>query len=232
MRNRAMATRFLAIALAAGAATSAAGCFPAVAHGPRVEPGVRAQATIAVPMANDLADEAAPPFTIPAMGIGPAYGQPATAARPGFRVSTTFQIPAGISPDLYVQLPRGWLRGIDGGFGYSLSSPGNSTLPYVQLGRINTERRGAYTTIGFVNQADYLGPLGIKGSGWLLGIAYQIPVRRETYHLFATGIAGRRYPADCSQQPQVDCASLAPARVLHLGVAWEEKFSWPLIVLK
>lgn len=167
------------------------------------------------------------PNSIGPNGLGAAYGWRAGGNRPGVRLGVTVGLVGiGIDPDIYVQFPAKWLKTMDAGIGFAASTPSNSTLPYIQLGRISERGNGLHAMFGFVSQNGPGGYLNPTGDGWLETMAYQFARKKLIWHVFATGIAGRRYPSDCGRD---DCATLRKPRVLMLGVIFEEKFAWLVI---
>ena len=177
-------------------------CVPAVAHGPRIEPGwsVGASASYTDGPSYDDYTDGPDRFLYGPIGANVGYawssGQPDRAA---YRLGLHVPVPLFMiaQPDVYVQLPRTMVGGLDAGVGVSgwLIDPLNVHMPYVQLGRISDAGTGWYTTQGWFrnDQNRDIQERHVRESqAWVPTIAYQWGHPRHTLHAFATGVFGTR----------------------------------------
>ena len=173
-------------------------CFPAVTHGPRVDPGWTAGASFTLPVLDPSRPSKAPYLVGPA-GLDLGYGFTDTAGGPAVRLGSELDLfPPRFDPDLYLQLPRAPLGGLDAGVGVAASiSPATSSwMPYVQVGAIDDGHRGFYLTEG------YLWPAGrnsgetvvSEGQAEQTTLAYQWPAGIRVWHVFTTLMFRGPYP--------------------------------------
>lgn len=188
--------RALALACLLAAGT---GCLPAIAHGPRVEPGASVGVTAAYASGPKVpSDIFSTPFLLGTVGLNIGHGwvperADAPAARVGFHVPVPVLL--AMQGDAYVQAPARWLGPLDGGVGLNtfLVMPTRVLTPYVQLGRVGARGSGWYTTQGLLIIRDPGGgyPHDVSHLAWMPAVAYQATSGRTTTHLFATGVFGR-----------------------------------------
>lgn len=154
-----------------------AGCMPAIAHGPRVEPGfsgglIGARSFGPEYIYGDMGDL---PALVPPLGLILAYGW-APAPPHGVAAQATLVLP--LQADVYVQFPEAYLDPLQAGFGATVAIA--NFTPYLQLGRIDDGGSGIYTTQALVLEVD-------EPPMWLGSLAYQLRKQHATVHLFGTG---------------------------------------------
>jgi hypothetical protein len=162
---------------------------------------------------------------VPQIGGGARYGRPATDSTPGFSVGFTYSTGFISSEvDLYVQAPSSRL-GLDAGAG--VLAAGSHAMPYVQLGRMQADGSGWYTTQGFAWLAQReVGwtlddPLvQVTPRYWAPAIAYRTPGRYGV-HLYASGAFGSARVT--TQDPdEVDPRTeRQPVRAVLVGVVFD-----------
>src|SRR5581483_4619435 len=132
---------------------AAGGCMPLVTHSPRIVDGQQVRfSAVYTPVLRRDSVAGTPLMAFPALSL-----ESGSAAS-----DTTFGILAGLSvlglavqPDLYTQLPRRVLGGLDGGVGVTgtVSVPGpvddraSAISPYLQLGSIGRDSAGFFATV-------------------------------------------------------------------------------------
>lgn len=178
------------------------GCVPAVAHAPRVVPGLSvggsASATGGPKYGNG--DDGPHRFLFGPVGLNAGYGwTSASEDGPGIRVGVHVPVPFVVlaQPDLYIQAPRRIVGGLDAGVGVSLiaAEMGRVAMPYVQVGSIGNGGSGWYTTQGFYRNTRNVSQAGrpvLRSSAWVPSVAYAAGGRRHTTHFFATGVPGEQ----------------------------------------
>lgn len=139
--------RWARLALSLAASVFAA-CVPAVAHGPRVKPGVEIGGTASLTAGPRYTegDDGDHPFLYGPLGANFGYGWVSSSAqRPALRLGLHAPVPVVqlVQPDVYVQLPRGATPGVQAGAGVSwwAVERGRVAMPYLRLGRVS--ERGA-----------------------------------------------------------------------------------------
>lgn len=127
-------------------------CAPAVLHGPRVEPGLRAGATAGLPLLRDTAN--GPDAVIPNWAPFVMYGLAGKSggAAGSVSLSTGGRDGVGAQGDVYLQLP-----GADPARAYGVGVVGSNAyaMPYGQLGRDLGRGWEVYTTQALVWRWDY-----------------------------------------------------------------------------
>jgi hypothetical protein len=179
------------------------GClpFPAVAHGPRVQPGSAVGMSFSVPVADHPRPSKAP-YLFGPLGVDYAYGWVGDANVPALQLGGEINLlPPRLDPDLYAQLPRRWLLGLDGGVGLAATTTfdGGAWMPYAQLGDLDRNGSGFYVTAG------YIWPGGkpstdmwmVPGQAVLSTLGYQRQLGTNVWRWFVTGMVRRPNPAYC-----------------------------------
>ena len=142
------------------------------------------------------------------VAYGWADGDDGAALRLGTAIML---IPARFDPDVYVQVPRRALLGLDGGVGVAATTLlGPSVLPYAQLGSIH-DATGFYVTGGYLHQSiasdSTATRLVLRDDGWLATLAYQHAHGTRVSHYFVTGVFGRPFAHRCADAIY-DCSAL------------------------
>ena len=117
-----------------------AGCFPALAHPTRVEPGLRLGAVLGASFGTDSGDSGdLTHVVIPSIDLELALGirDTSRAGAAGLRIAGMAGF-RGLGASLYAEAPRPWLGGLDAGLGFA-AHHGQMKLrmPYVQFGGAN-----------------------------------------------------------------------------------------------
>lgn len=163
-------------------------CAPVVTHGPRVEPGFAAGATLGlVPAA--LCDSCG--AMLPTWGAYGRYGfVPDAAGQPAVLVTGTLGL-GFVEGDLYVQAPG------TGSLAYGAGVLGSNwyVMPYLQLGR-STRGSGFYTTQGFAWHRYQPVTILVPPHGdiapryWAPAVAYRARFREGALHVYVSGMVG------------------------------------------
>jgi len=200
---------------------STGACFPAVTHGPRVESGLTAGATLGGTTGNPsytVGDAGGNRLRNAVKGAYLGYGR-ATSTPGSLGAFAAFSVPA-MQLDTYLQLPPAWTGAFVGGFGV-VADP-NSVMPYLQVGRVSAEAEGWWTSLGYGRYAP--DDLSLCPSrAWMGTAAIQQahgPFRMQVYLQGATGrIPGYRRPDPPS------CARGDTGQALALGVSlgWQQR---------
>jgi hypothetical protein len=176
------------------------GCFPVIAHGPRVESGTSVALLTAAEMRPDGSRNGDLGPFMPNVGLGVNAGW--RSSNPdGGGVQLGVHIPAsvilapmGLTPfllqgDLYFQVPPSTTGPLQAGLGVHGSY--RRVMPYFQMGRIGESGSGWYTTQGvMVGWArDYYGHEQ-PYTAWMPSLAYQSAHRNTTTHFFASALVG------------------------------------------
>ena len=198
-------------------------CVPTVAHGPRVEPGFSAGGSGALPLYGPRYGDALSPYAIGPLGADFGYGWRGDDDSPALRVGTEFMI-ARLDPDVYVQLPRSALLGMDGGLGVAatVALPPKSWMPYAQLGVTEADGSGFYTTQGLLRQGSTSGTgrTVLHDDGCVSTLGYQAARDGPIVRLFVTGVFGRRFGAECGNGG-IDCRGLTRPWTVFVGASYE-----------
>ncbi|HEY0036266.1 MAG TPA: hypothetical protein VGB66_06230 [Longimicrobium sp.] len=212
--------RFSAIVLLA----SAAACAPVVTHSPRVEPGLTLFGTLGSTRSL-CSQETCDTDLIPQMGGGARYGRVATDSTPGWSAAFTYS--AGVESsevDLYVQAPASWLA-LDAGAG--VLAAGSHVMPYVQLGRMQPDGSGWYTTQGFAfltERTDALLPdppyEEVMPRYWAPTIAYRTRGRYGV-HVYASGAFGSARVTLHELEEPDPRTERQPVRAVLMGVVFD-----------
>jgi hypothetical protein len=111
----------------------------------------------------------------------------------------------GAQTDLYAQLPKRALLGLDGGVGLTLIPIAEITMPYAQLGVLRADGSGFHATYGFLIGPDpsNVNPSGNGAGADVPGITYQVVNGRTTTRFFVTAAIARERVCpegiDCSR---------------------------------
>jgi hypothetical protein len=198
MRSVALAATMVALLLLTG-------CFPAVMHGPRVQPGLVGSVTASVAAGPTYTegDEGGMRARNAPVGAGIGYGwRGATAARPsvfaGVHVPIVFPL---AQLDVYVQAPESWLSRGTGGVGVNTSI--EHAAPYLQWGVVDADGRGWSTIQGL--SVRFTGGEGRTIFAWTPGVVAHVGSGHGRAHLYAMAAVGRH--RSCSQVPfqSVEC---------------------------
>ena len=166
-------------------------------HGPRIEGGLTTGVAVSYTAGpkrtrGDWGDIA---YAYGPVGLNAGYGWTSERIE-GLGVRLGVNVPLLVpltQPDLYVQLPRRALLGMDGGVGVT-SIPGiGVVMPYAQLGALSAGGSGIYATYGFIAGSDASGEVfsGERSAAAVPGIAFQKVNGRTTTHAFAIAIFAR-----------------------------------------
>ena len=126
---------------------SSAACFPSVTHGPRVESGLSAGATLGGTAGSPsyaVGDAGGNRLRNAVKAVYLGYGR-APSPPGGFGAFAAVSVTA-MQVDTYVQLPPAWTGAFVGGLG--VAADPRSVMPYVQFGMVSTEGRGWWTSLG------------------------------------------------------------------------------------
>jgi hypothetical protein len=185
----------IVLALLAGQA-----CMPAVMHGPRIDRGLTtgvAASYTAGPRRTRF-DAGGAPYAYGPVGVDVGYGWVSDRTDGlGVRLGLHVPVPAAMAaqPDLYLQLPRRAVLGLDLGIGVAAIPINESIMPYAQLGVLRASGSGLYATYGRLMGPD---PFNVNYSGRgpgadVPGIAFQNVNGRTTTRIFVTAIIAREY---------------------------------------
>jgi hypothetical protein len=194
---------------------STGACFPAVTHGPRVESGLTAGATLGGTAGSPrytVGDAGGIRLRNAVKGAYLGYGRAASTPR-SLGAFAAVSVPA-MQLDTYLQLPASRTGAFVGGFGV-VAGP-NSVMPYLQAGQVTAEGHGWWTSLGYGRYAP--DDLSLCPSrAWTGTAAIQQahgPFRTQFYLQGATGrIPGPRRPDPPS------CAPGETGQALALGVS-------------
>jgi hypothetical protein len=214
------------------ALTFAVGCVPSVTHGPRVEPGPSAEFSVGLQAPRNRANEGGwPPFVFPPASGNIAYGLRDNSLDFGLRVAGGISAMLQFQADVYAQLPRRALLGLDGGVGVAAiaPSPANTApMPYAEVGWIRAGN-GPYAVAGYVHEIVDTNKAGapevLHADGWVGTLAYQFSHQQGRVRPFATAVIGRKYPMHCYGAGS-DCSAFRPPRALFAGLSIEAGPHW------
>jgi len=188
-------------------------CMPAMMHSPRIEPGlaIALSASYTAGPEYENGDDGPSRFAYGPVGANFGYGW--TSGRiEGLGASIGAHVPvpviAAVQPDIYLQLPRSALLGLDGGVGLTSRRIDRSVVPYAQLGILSPTSTGVYATYGLLRESidpDRNHPV-LREEGRIAGLAFQWRQGKTTSRIFATGQFGRRYWR-CSRSTDEPCRS-------------------------
>jgi hypothetical protein len=135
-----------------------------------------------------------------------------------------------LNPDMYVQLPRRALVGLDGGVGMTaLTSPaGGAWMPYAQLGWVGGNDAGFYVTEGYIwpgGESANAGYIVGRGQAALSTLAYQWPAGRVLWHVFATVLLRGPYTVPCASGAGT-CAGGGRSVATFIGATMEVVPRW------
>lgn len=205
----------------------AAACMPAVAHGPRVEPGLQGGVTASLPFGprygtGDWGDQ---PFLFGPAGVNLGYGWGSgRPEKPAVYLGTHVPVPAfpAVQADLYVQAPPRALGAFDGGLGVNASA--FHVAPYLQLGLLGEGGSGLYTvqSVDFLLQRNETYSNDLYGRLWVGTLAYELRGRKTSTHLFAS--LGYGWHAE---QCVYDCLPAERRSVAAAGVTFSARRAAP-----
>ena len=214
----------LAVLLAAPCAGAAA-CFPAVTHGPRVEPGLAAGLTAAYTRGptHVEGDEGGIRLRSGVVGAYGGYGwTPASARAPRLYLAVAVPI---LFPhaqvDAFVQAPPAWTGALSTGAGVVASVEGVHV--YGQAGRVSDRGMGWYLTGGYGRRESWSTEQS-SSPAWFGAAAVQLAAGHARAHLFVQGADGR-IPGQCRVVPGGPCARGERARAVAVGatVGWARR---------
>lgn len=202
-------------------------CFPAVTHGPRIEPGLAAGVTASATAgpAHTEGDEGGIRLRQGMIGAYGGYGWSASdPTQPGAYVGVA--IPAFFpltQVDLFVEAPRAWLPAHGAaGVGLVLDMQGFSA--YGQAGRISDAGNGWFLTGGYGRRSSWAHG-ETAAPAWFGGAAVQLASRWARTRLFVQGATGRD-PGRCSAAPgTATCDEGRHTSALAAGVSlgWQQR---------
>jgi hypothetical protein len=196
-------------------------CFPAMLHGPRVEPGLSGTVNISqvAGPTHTEGDYGGLHLRNASVGLGVGYGwRAATAHRPSFFAGAYVPVVFPFAQlDLFAQAPEAWTGPTSGGLGVNAAI--DHVAPYLQWGVVSAAGFGWSTTQGL--NVRYGGGEENGKVSWTPGVAAHLGVGRHRVHLFAMGAFGqmRRICVDANFR-QGGCAGERSHAVLG-GVAFE-----------
>lgn len=181
----------------------AEGCIPGVMHGPRIDGGFAAGAVASHTAGprKTRGDNGGMAYAYGPVGVNLAYGWTFDSIE-GLGVLLGIHVPVplllGAQTDMYVQLPRRPLLGLDGGVGVTSTPAVETVMPYAQLGVLRSSGSGVYATYGALIGPD---PSNVNYSGrgagaHVPGIAFQNVNGRTTTRYFVTAIIARKRCSD------------------------------------
>jgi hypothetical protein len=201
-----------------------AACAPVVTHSPRVEPGITLYGTMGSTRSL-CSQETCDTDLVPQMGGGARYGRVATDSTPGFSAGFTYS--AGVESsevDLYVQAPASRLA-LDAGAG--VLAAGTHVMPYVQLGRMQPDGSGWYTTQGFAFLGERVAGLildepyeEVTPRYWAPTIAYRTRGRYGV-HVYASGAFGSARVTLHEPDEPDPRTERQPVRAVMMGVVFD-----------
>jgi hypothetical protein len=213
--HRAAPARWLPLAPMLAAATAA--CFPAVTHGPRVEPGLAAGLTGAytVGPTHVEGDEGGIRLRSGVVGAYGGYGwAPASARAPRLHVAIAVPILFPLAQvDAFVQAPPAWTGPLSAGAGIVASSEG--VHAYGQAGRVSARGMGWYLTGGYGRRESW-STVESSSPAWFGAAAVQLAAGHARTHLFVQGADGR-IPGRCPFGQGGRCERGERARALAVG---------------
>ena len=191
----------LAIRLLLATLAATAGCFPAITHGPRVEPGFTAGVTGAYTTGDTHVEGDEGGIHLRQGVVGPyaGYGWSSASARSP-RLYLGVAVPVLLTfaqVDAFVQAPPAWTGGLSAGAGVVASAVG--VHAYGQAGRVSDRGVGWYLTGGY-GRRDSWSTAQSSSPAWFGGAAVQLATGHVRTHLFVQGAQGR-LPANCSEEP-------------------------------
>jgi hypothetical protein len=202
-------------------------CFPAVAHGPRIEPGLAAGLTASVSAGPRHTEGDEGGIRLRQGVIGVYGGQGWAARRPtapsayvGVAIPVFFPL---TQVDLFVEAPRAWLPAHGAaGLGVVLDVEGFSA--YGQAGRITDAGNGWFLTGGYGRRSSWARH-ETASPAWFGGAAVQLANRWSRTRLFVQGATGRD-PGPCSTAPGIaGCVDGRRTTALAAGVSlgWQQR---------
>lgn len=143
-------------------------CIPAVMHGPRIDRGFTTglAASYTAGPRKTRYDNGGMAYAYGPVGVNAGYGW-TSESTDGLGVLLGLHVPVPLvvaaQPDVYVQLPKRAVLGLDAGVGVILVPINETMMPYAQLGALRANGSGVYATYGFFDwpgsfQCELLGP--------------------------------------------------------------------------
>lgn len=207
------------IALLAGQA-----CMPAVMHGPRIDRGLTTGvvASYTAGPRRTRGDWGDMPYAYGPAGVDAGYGWASDYHEGlGVRFGLHVPIPAYMvsQADVYVQLPKRAVLGLDAGVGMHVTPIVSWIMPYAQVGALRASGSGLYATYGFLMGAN---PSSLNSSSRGMradvpGIAFQKVSGRTTTRIFVTAMIARPHNEPCTSStcPRADDWSVASGMALQ-----------------
>ena len=209
-----------------------AGCFPAITHGPRVEPGLTAGVTGAYTRGPEHVEGDEGGIELRSGAVGPyvgygwappdrGRGQAASPASPRLYLGVMGPVLFTFAQlDAFVQAPPAWTGPLSAGAGLVASTEGVHV--YGQAGRVSDRGRGFYLTGGYGRRQSWS---RVEGSSpaWFGGAAVQLAAGHARAQLFVQGATGR-IPGDCTAE-RGEPRSCAPGERAH-SVALGASLGW------
>lgn len=174
------------------------GCMPAVLHGPRIDGGFTTgyAASYTAGPRTTRGDMGGVAYAYGPVGVNFGYGWTSESTEGlGVRLGLHVPVPMVVAaqPDVYVQLPKRAVLGLDGGVGITLIPIVETMMPYAQLGILRSGGSGFYATYGHLVGPD---PSNVNYSGRgagadVPGIAFQAVNGRTATRLFVMAAIAR-----------------------------------------
>lgn len=175
-------------------------CMPAVMHGPRIDGGLTTGLVASHTAGPRVTrgDYGDMPYAFGPVGVNVGYGWTSDRYESlGVRLGLHVPVPLviGAQPDIYVQLPRRIVLGLDAGVGVASIPANESVIPYAQLGVLRASGSGLFATYGLMigpdpSDANYSG----RGAGaHVPGMAFQRVNGRTTTRLFVMAEIARKH---------------------------------------
>lgn len=173
-------------------------CIPAVMHGPRIAGGFTTGLAASYTAGPRITrgDNGGMAYAYGPVGVNVGYGWTSEGTE-GLGVLLGLHVPVPLvvaaQPDVYVQLPKRAVLGLDAGVGVVLIPISETMMPYAQLGVLRTNGSGFYATYGFLMGPD---PSNVNYSGRgagadVPGIAFQSVNGQTTTRFFVTAAIAR-----------------------------------------
>lgn len=209
-----MYARFAAFTIVLLVAGSSTACFPAITHGPRIDPGLTLGATVSTTGGPTYTegDDGGIHLRQGQIGLHAGYGwEPATPSRPGFFAGVAIPVffPAA-QVDLFVQAPPAWSGRFAAGVGVNADAEREDL--HVQFGRISDAGNGWFLMQGIDRRRP--GTFYSTSTVSVTGAALQFTSRAARTYVFAQYATGRT-PGVCVSEPE--CRG-DPSKALALGV--------------
>lgn len=206
-------------------AVALGGCFPAITHGPRIEPGASAGlvASVTTGATHTEGDEGGIRLRQGVIGAYGNYGWAAARRKPGASIGVAVPIFFPLTQiDLFVEAPRGWLPR-EGAAGVGLVVDAMSFSAYGEVGQIGAGNNGWFL-IGGYGRRQSNSRFESASPAWYGGGAVQIASSWTRTRLFVQFASGRD-PGDCPVDGSSGCSLGRRASAVSTGVSlgWQQR---------